>query len=130
MMYLKGKPNRVIMILTHGDILQQQLQHLSQHQIQSYAHMQNFISHTRIVTVTQIGSYIVDLFLTMSDRKIGYTYNNVHKDPNWIVEQIMSNKLYFRQENDPISMYWDVPMETKNWSINYTHESFADVTIY
>ncbi len=107
-------PYQVIFVLSHGDILQQNLQTMSVKQVQSYPLMDKLVSDR--ISVKIIGEYIMDLFLEKRKEVTGYIYNDIYKDPKFIYNQIMLNEVHYRGYNDPTEVYWDVPMKIETTS--------------
>ncbi len=107
-------PYQVIFVLSHGDILQQNLQTMSAKQVQSYPLMEKLVSDR--ISVKIIGEYIMDLFLEKRKEVTGYIYNDIYKDPKFIYNQIMLNEVHYRGYNDPTEVYWDVPMKIETTS--------------
>lgn len=113
----------VIIVFTHGDILQQQLQLMTIYEIQSFPCMKGFFTKSE-VTVKLIAEYIIDKIVESVGEKVPYLYNDIFQEPRWIVDKIMK---YYRYENDSQEVWWNVPMK-----INYTiHrvDTFSDISV-
>ncbi|KAL0477466.1 guanine nucleotide-binding protein subunit alpha [Acrasis kona] len=99
----------VVLVLTHGDLLQEYLPNITLQEIKCCGGMENF--DPKEVNVKSIAEYILDLHLarvTTYPRKIGYIYNDIYSSAD-VVQKILDNNLYYRDVYEPEVVEWDVP---------------------
>jgi hypothetical protein len=98
----------VTFILTHGDVLQEQLKFMTLEDVKRFNLMSDYSGE---MNVKSIAEYIVDLYAakdTVQGRQKGYLY----ADP-WnyepVVTKFLNCELYYRGINDPKQVSFETP---------------------